>query len=66
MSSTHRKDYILLSLKFLTTPTHVYELAHGKSAQNLRDEKILHELCELGIIHRHRKHHHHHEDSEEI
>ena len=64
MSSSHRKDYILLSFKFFTTPKHVYDLSHGKDAQNARDQKILNELCELGIIHRHRKHRHHIDDSE--
>lgn len=58
MYSSHRKEYIQLSFKFWTTPYHVYQLAHGKDVKSEKDHKILHELHEMGIIHRHRNHHH--------
>ncbi len=54
MYSSHRKEYIALSFRYLVSPKHVYQLAHGKDAKSSKDQKILHELCEMGIIH-HRK-----------
>lgn len=58
MYSTHRWDYVKLSFRFWTTPRHVYQLAHGLDAKTQKDSDILHELHDLGIIHRHRSHRH--------
>ena len=53
--SSHRKQYILLALRFLVTPKHVYLLAHNDTrCKTKKDNKIMHELHKKGIIHRSR------------
>lgn len=49
----HRNDYIRLAIHFRTTPTHVWKLAHGQIAKTRKETEILHELLEMGIVHRH-------------
>ena len=49
----HRAIYFKLALKYCTTPSHVYNLAHGEKAHGEKDSKICHELLDLRIVHRH-------------
>lgn len=49
----HRSEYIRIAFRHWTTPKHVWSLAHGKMAKSRKDTKILHELLDLGIVHRH-------------
>lgn len=48
----HRAIYFKLAIKYMTTPGHVYKLAHGGSAHGSKDSKICHELLELKVVHR--------------
>ena len=49
----HRNTYIQLAFKYWTSPKRVWKLAHGKMSKNRKDTAILHELLEMGIVHRH-------------
>jgi len=49
----HRSDYIRIAFHNWTTPYHVWKLAHGKHPKNKKDRRIVHELLDLGIVHRH-------------
>ena len=51
--ATHRAAYFKLALRYWTTPSHVYNLAHGERAHGSKDSKICHELLEMRIVHRH-------------
>lgn len=53
----HRDIYLKIAFHYWTTPHHVWSLAHGRLAKTSKDTKILHELLDYGIIHRH--HHSH-------
>lgn len=64
-NSNHRWTYIWIAIKHFTTPTRVYELAHGNIEVHQNDRKIMHSLKVRGIISRmsgseHGHHHHHH------
>lgn len=54
--SQHTRAYIAIGVKYHVWPERVYNLAHGKiSADGQKNHEILHELCDLGIVHRHRE-----------
>lgn len=61
MFARHRADYVKIAFRHWTTPRHVWALAHGKHAKGHKDTEILHDLLDMGIIHRHNHTH----DSEE-
>lgn len=48
--SSRRGIYSRISFKFKTAPWRVYGLAHGSKARSSKEEKILQELKNLGII----------------
>lgn len=49
----HRSTYVHLALKYWMTPNHVWKLAHGKLPKNHKEKQVLHDLLDLGIVHRH-------------
>ena len=51
-NSKHRWTYIWIALKHWTSPTKVYNLAHGELEMHGVDRPIMHDLKEKGIIHR--------------
>ena len=55
--SKHKWTYIWIAIKHFTTPTKVYELAHGIRDMHSKDRPIMHDLSSAGIIHksRHRR-----------
>lgn len=63
MFARNRKAYVQIAFSHWTTPKHVWELAHGHRAKSEKDKEIIHELLDLGIIHRRG---HHDEDEEEV
>lgn len=48
--SKRKKTYFMLAYKYRVAPWRVYNLAHGSSAHSRKDDKILNDLKELGII----------------
>ncbi len=48
--SSRRGIYIRIAFQFKKTPWRVYELAHGSKARSSKEEKILQELKDQGII----------------
>lgn len=50
--SRHKWTYIRIAIKHFTTPTRVYELAHGIREMHSADKAIMHDLAEAKIIHR--------------
>lgn len=50
--SRHRSTYIRLGWKHLVWPGRVYKLAHKGSGHTDLDKAILHDLLDLGLIHR--------------
>ena len=50
--SQHKWTYIKIAIKHFTTPTRVYELAHGKRETHRADMGIMHDLAEAKIVHR--------------
>lgn len=56
LDSKHKWTYIKIALKHFTTPTRVYELAHGIRKMHSCDRKIMHDLAEAKIIRRKEKH----------
>lgn len=51
-NSTHKWTYIRIALKHFTTPTRVYELAHGIREMHSADRGIMHDLAEAKIVRR--------------
>lgn len=62
----HRKDYFRLAFKHWTSPQHVWALAHGEHSDSPKDKEILHDLVDLGIIHRHKRKKYYGESSETV
>ena len=54
-TSSHKWTYIWIAVKHFTTPTRVYQLAHGKQYHK-KDLKIMHDLRAYGIMHHSHKH----------
>ncbi len=51
-NSSHKFRYVLLALRYFSTPNHVYHLAHADvRCRSKKDKKILHRLHQLGIVH---------------
>lgn len=48
--SENRNKYIRIAYKYNSTPWRVYSLAHRSKARSRKEEKILVELKETGII----------------
>lgn len=48
--STRRNIYVRIAYRFNTVPWRVYDLAHGSKARSSKEEKILQELKNQGII----------------
>lgn len=68
-NSNHRWTYIWIAITQITSPTRVYELAHGILEAHNKDHAIMHALKKHGIIRssegKRHHHHHHHSDSPE-
>lgn len=50
LKSSHKWTYIWIAIKNGTTPSHVYDLAHGKEIHE-KDHSIMHDLVKYKIIH---------------
>ena len=51
INSPHKWTYIWIAVLHFTTPTRVYNLAHGKLKMHKKDHSIMHDLKEYDIIH---------------
>lgn len=51
--SRHKWQYTKIAFRHMTTPLHVYNIAHGKNVRTQKERKIAHDLLKLKIIHRH-------------
>lgn len=50
--SSHRWTYVSIAMQHLTSPMHVFDLAHGNADFQEEDEAIMHSLRKAGIVHR--------------
>lgn len=48
--SKNKSTYIKIALKYRSMPWRVYNLAHGKRIRTQKDNKIVNDLLEEGII----------------
>lgn len=54
-TSSHRKIYLKIALKYGCSPQFVYNIAHGKKSENKKVPDIRQDLIDLGIIFRKEK-----------
>ena len=57
LRAKHRSNYFQLAWKYKLWPERVYNLAHGSRAKTEKEKKVIHDLLNLGIIHRHQNKH---------